>query len=54
LLAFGRGFGLLNLGTLEDQQQANVLKLDDDRFSTEGEARNLSTACFNRGIMLAG
>ncbi|GAB7335600.1 hypothetical protein MBLNU13_g07930t1 [Cladosporium sp. NU13] len=46
------GFELLNLGTFGNQQQANVLKLDDDRFSTEAEPRYLSTACFNRGIMI--
>jgi len=45
---------LLNLGTLENQQQANVLELDNGGFSTEGAAREPSTACFNRGIMLAG
>jgi hypothetical protein len=53
-LTFGNSFELLNLGTLENQQRVNVLKLDDGGSSTKREARNPSTACFNRGIMLAG
>jgi hypothetical protein len=53
-LTFNKGFGLLNLGSLEDQQQANVFKLDNGGISHRTNSSEPSTACFNQGIMLAG
>jgi hypothetical protein len=53
-LIFGKGFELLNLGVIKDQQQANVLELDNGELLTEPETRIASTACLNQSIMLAG